>query len=130
MLEITKKVEELRKLMVISNEKLEMANLKIQEQNLKLSEYSEELTCWRQKDINGVNAIAFQRLNDTRNRIAELEKAHSDRLELIGRSHNLMKSEYDLNESVVNESDFVSDLGMIMKTVSQLHQQIRMELDD
>jgi len=124
------KVEELRKLMVISDEKLEMANLKIQEQNLKLSEYSEELTSWRQKDINGVNAIAFQRLNDTRNRIAELEKAHSDRLELIGRSHNLMKSEYDLNESVVNESDFVSDLGMIMKTVSQLHQQIRTELDD
>ena len=88
------------------------------------------MTCWRQKDINGVNAIAFQRLNDTRNRIAELEKAHADRLDLISRSNNLMKSEYDLNELDVNESDFVSDLGMIMKTVSQLHQQIRMELDD
>ena len=90
----------------------------------------QELDAFRRQDINGVNAILFEKLNATRTRIAQLEASHKERLDVISKMQisSVEPGFFDSdNTQVVNDCQM--ELSELMTVVGSLHQQLRAELD-
>merc|ERR1712127_1105523 len=77
--------KELKHLLLESNEKLQLALQREQHNRLESNDYLQELEAFRRQDINGVNAILFEKLNMTRARISQLESSHKERLDVISK---------------------------------------------
>jgi len=125
--------KELKHLLLESNEKLQLALQREQHNRLESNDYLQELEAFRRQDINGVNAILFEKLNMTRARISQLESSHKERLDVISKmqvanidSESLFFGSND-NPQVVN--DCQTELSELMSVVGTLHQQLRCELD-
>merc|ERR1711879_687616 len=99
---------------------------------LEAKDYLQELEAFRRQDVNGVNAILFEKLNATRSRIAELETSHQERLDVISRmqvsSINAMAPDTLLNNPMA-VTECQTELGELMSVVGSLHEQLRLELD-
>ena len=105
------------------------------EQSIRLesNDNLQELEAFRRQDINGVNAILFDKLNKTRSKIAQLESSHQERLDVIAKMqlNTIDSSMFDStfqNPELVN--DCKTELHELMTVVGGLHDQLRAELDD
>merc|ERR1712176_1084490 len=140
--------KEAQMLVVDANEKLQMALSREQTLIQKTNDQQTELQLYRTQDIQGINTMLLEKLNQTRNRISELEQAHAERLDVINKLQiNNLQSTFggqtnsftnnsaaflaQTNSALDNEQvdECQNELMSLMGVIGQLHGSIREELD-